>query len=93
MGRKRRKSGWSKTLALSLTMSMTKKALCKQIFQSVKKQFLVLATPLLMTIANIKTDSEISIPNTKALTPMTNNFALPLECILYIYHLVQFKKN
>lgn len=46
-----------------------------------------------MTIANIKTNSQVPISVSKALAFMINNFALLLKYILYIYYLMRFKKD
>lgn len=77
---------------------MIKRALCKQVYQSVKKLALVSAISLLVTGVNIKTDFTVDfilkkpIANTKVSTPTAEAF-LPLKRVPYIHHLVRFKKD
>lgn len=61
---------------------MTKKSLCKYIFQSVKKPAIILAI-FILTIEAYK----------KAYTLSALKIFLPLKYILCIYCLVLFKKN
>lgn len=58
-----------------------------------KKLALVLMTSLFMIVASMAADPKVSIPTAKALTFVIENSALPLKRVLYIYYLVQLKKD
>lgn len=44
-------------------------------------------------VKKLAADSKIPISAFKALIFVIDNFALLLKCVLYIYHLVQFKND